>query len=137
MIAGFLIADKGWRWFSILCGILAGANLFSILFFFPETNYRRVLNDNVTSEEADIQAMQMLEYRKTGKDSEAVPASSDIGLNRKYAGSYWKDLITFRDRGIETRGIWGWPRQFSLPFRFILVPHVLFAAISYGVFLAG
>lgn len=137
MIAGFLITAKGWRWFFILCAILVGVNFVSILLFFPETNYRRVLYDDATAEEADKQAIQMLEYKNTGKDSNDVQASSAVDLNPEYAGSYWKDLVSFRDRGVETRGILGWPRQFSLPFRFILVPHVLFATISYGVFLAG
>ncbi|PVH82825.1 MFS transporter [Cadophora sp. DSE1049] len=99
MIAGFLITDKGWRWFFILCAILTAVNLAMMLFLLPETNYRR--------------------------------------NNRPYAGSYWKDLVAFKGRGTEDRGLLGWPRQFSLPFRFILVPHALFAAISYGVFLSG
>ncbi|KAF5000589.1 hypothetical protein F66182_16240, partial [Fusarium sp. NRRL 66182] len=137
MIAGFLITAKGWRWFFILCTILVGINFVSMLLFFPETNYRRVLYDDATAEEADKQAVQMLEYKNTGKSSNDVQTSSAVDLNPEYAGSYWKDLVSFRDRGVETRGILGWPRQFSLPFRFILVPHVLFATISYGVFLAG
>lgn len=137
MIAGFLITAKGWRWFFILCAILVGVNLVTILLFFPETNYRRILYDDATAEEADKQAVKMLEYKNTGKDNNDGQASSTIDLNPEYAGSYWKDLISFKDRGVETRGILGWPRQFSLPFRFILVPHVLFATMSYGVFLAG
>lgn len=136
MIAGFLITAKGWRWFFILCTILIAVNFVTVLFFFPETNYRRVLYDDATAEEADKQAAQMIEYR-SGKEGNNVTSSSDVDLNPEYAGSYWKDLVNFKDRGVEPKGILAWPKQFSLPFRFLLVPHVLFATVSYGVFLGG
>lgn len=137
MIAGFLIGAKGWRWFSILCAVLIGINLLLILFFLPETNYRRVFYENETAEEADKQAaVQTLEY-KTGESTAEISGSSFIDLNPKYAGTYWRDLASFRNRGVEPKGLMGWPRQFSLPFRFLFVPQALFATISYGVFLGG
>lgn len=138
MIAGFLIKAKGWRWFFILCAILAAANLVAVLFLYPETNYRRVLYEGETAQEADKEAVQMIEYQTGDKalDSQ-VAGSAATDLKTPYAGSYWRDLISFRNRGTETSGLLGWPRQFSLPFRFILVPQVLFATISYGVFLGG
>jgi len=135
MIAGFLITDKGWRWFFILCAILTAVNLVMMLFLLPETNYRRVLYEGETAQEADKQADEMVQHIEKGQDSIAeVPNSQN---NRPYAGSYWKDLVAFSGRGTEERGLLGWPRQFSLPFRFILVPHALFAAVSYGVVLSG
>lgn len=134
MIAGFLIGARGWRWFFILCAILVGVNFVLIVLFFPETNYRRVLYDSENAEEVDKYAVQMIEYQGKNERSQSV---STTGLNPPYAGSYWKDLISFKNRGLEDSGIRGWPRQFSLPFRFILIPQVLFATISYGVFLGG
>lgn len=141
MIAGFLITAKGWRWFFILCAILIGINLLMILFLFPETNYRRVLFDGETAQEADKEAVQMLEYKNEAVNISAqTPGSLEsraTDLNAPYAGSYWRDLVSFKNRGTEPRGLAGWPRQFSLPFRFILVPQVLYATISYGIFLGG
>lgn len=136
MIAGFLITDKGWRWFFILCAILIAVNLVLMLFLLPETNYRRVLYEGETAQEADKQADEMVQHIEKGQETTAdiMPNSQN---NRSYAGSYWKDLVDLKDRGTEDRGFLGWPRQFSLPFRFILVPHALFAAVSYGVFLSG
>ncbi|KAH7413213.1 MFS transporter [Cadophora sp. MPI-SDFR-AT-0126] len=135
MIAGFLITDKGWRWFFILCAILIAVNLAMMLIFLPETNYRRVLYEGETAQEADKQADEMVQHIEKGQETiTGLPNSQN---NRPYAGSYWKDLVAFRGRGIEDRGLLGWPRQFSLPFRFILVPHALFAAVSYGVLLSG
>lgn len=135
MIAGFLIQARGWRWFFILCSILVAANLVSVLFLFPETNYRRIFYDEETANDADKQAAQMIEFQEERRRSGSTPTISSF--TPQYAGSYWKDLVNFRDRGVDEKGLYGWPRQFSLPFRFILVPQVLFATISYGIFLAG
>ena len=142
MIAGFLIGAKGWRWFFILCAILIAANLVSIILFFPETSYRRVLYDGETAQEADKIAVEMLEYKGESvavSTESATPESTQHtpDLNEPYAGTYWRDLMAFRNRGTETKGLLGWFRQFTLPFRFLLVPQVLFATISYGVFLGG
>ncbi|KAG4441455.1 hypothetical protein IFR05_003061 [Cadophora sp. M221] len=135
LVAGFLITDKGWRWFFILCAILIAANLALMLFLLPETNYRRVLYEGETAQEADKQADEMVQHIEKGQEvTSGVPNSEN---NRPYAGSYWKDLVAFKGRGTEEKRLMGWPRQFSLPFRFILVPHALFAAVSYGVFLSG
>lgn len=135
MVAGFLISARGWRWFFILCAILIGANLFLMMFLLPETNFRRVLFEGETAQEVDKQAVEMLEHSE--KNVEATPEAQTLQVNVPYAGSYWKDLVNLKNRGTEERGIWSWPRQFSLPFRFLLVPHVLFATLAYGVFLGG
>ncbi|KFY35725.1 hypothetical protein V494_05660 [Pseudogymnoascus sp. VKM F-4513 (FW-928)] len=141
MIAGFLITAKGWRWFFILCAILIGVNLVLILFFFPETSYRRVIYNGETAQEADKVAVQTIEYINQAVDASAATTESTEShaqnFNPPYAGSYWKDLVSFKNRGTEPRGLVEWPRQFSLPFRFIFVPQVLFATISYGIFLGG
>lgn len=133
VIAGYTIADKGWRWFFKICAILIGANLALALFFFPETNYRRVFYEGETALEVDKVAVQTIEYG----DEEMSRRPEETGLNKPYAGSYWKDLWSFGGRGMDDKGLRGWPEQFSLPFRFVAVPHALFATVSYGVFLAG
>lgn len=110
-------------------------NLILVLLFFPETNYRRVLYKGETAQEVDKEAVQTIE--NTEKTASGQVDSTEVAGNPPYAGTYWRDLVNFRNRGTESRGIRGWPRQFSLPFRFVLVPQVLFATISYGVFLGG
>jgi MFS family permease len=134
MIAGFLIQARGWRWLFILCAILGAVNFVSILLFFPETNYRRVLYEGETAQEVDKEAVQTVDYNDK---SATTVESTETPLNAPYAGTYWRDLVSFKNRGTDTQGLLGWPRQFSLPFRFLLVPQVLFATISYGVFLGG
>lgn len=133
MIAGFLITAKGWRWFFILCAILIAVNLLFMLFILPETNYRRFLYEGETAQEADKQADEMIEDAE--KTSTTTPGDSQ--LNKPYAGSYWKDLVSLRGRGTEDKGLLAWPKQFSLPFRFLLVPHVVWTVLVYGAFLGG
>jgi MFS family permease len=135
MIAGFLIGAKGWRWFFILIAILSAVNLAFMLPFLPETNYRRVLYEGETAAEVDKIAVQMIENK--GVHVEEAAVSNRDELNVPYAGSYWRDLINLSNRGTENASLQSWALQFSLPFRFILVPHVLFATISYGIFLGG
>lgn len=135
VIAGYLIADQGWRWFFKLCTILNGINLIFCLFFLPETSYRRpYVYDGETAAEVDKEAGEFAEHNEKG---ELQQTTSGNPVLQPYAGSYWKDLVSFRDRGQEESGLKAFPKQLSLPFRFLLVPAALYAAISYGVILGG
>ena len=135
VIAGYLITDRGWRWFFKLCAILSGVNLFFCLFSLPETSYRRpYVYDGETAAEVDKEASEFAEHNEKGELQQTTSGTPVVQL---YAGSYWKDLATFRDRGQEESGLRAFPKQLSLPFRFLLVPAALYAAILYGVTLGG
>ena len=135
VIAGYLIADRGWRWFFKLCAILNGINFFFCLFFLPETSYRRpYVYDGETAAEADKEALGLAEHNEKG---ELQRTTSGTSVAQPYAGSYWKDLVAFKNRGQEESGLRAFPKQLSLPFRFLLVPAALYAAVSYGVTLGG
>ncbi|GKZ70821.1 hypothetical protein AnigIFM50267_006492 [Aspergillus niger] len=123
MIAGFVIGSKGWRWLLIVCAILGAVNFLASVLFLPETTFRHHLTEvgNVHAADFEKEAKQKTEHR----ENESSPRS------------YWKDLISIRDRGLEPEGLKCWPGQFSLPFRFICVPIVLFATVAYGIFLSG
>ncbi len=86
---------------------------------------------------ADIEkeAVEMMEHKPAETDIARVPTHVNDGI--AHTGSYWRDLVSFRDRAQEKRGLLAFPAQFSLPFRFLLVPAALYAAIAYGVILAG
>jgi hypothetical protein len=75
----------------------------------------------------------MIEHKKDGDD--LAQTTNITASDNPYAGSYWKDLISFRGRGQEESGLKAFPKQLSLPWRFVLVPRALYAAISYGVIL--
>ncbi|KAJ5792671.1 uncharacterized protein N7503_008649 [Penicillium pulvis] len=130
MIAGFLIESKGWRWFFILCSILAAFNFVTAIFFLPETTYE--------SEE------ELEQFEDVEKDShshvEAVRVQSQGGdrLKMDY-GAHWKGLFTFgitkeaKEKGVIKHLAY----LFLLPFPLLLVPGVLIASLMYGVVLGG
>ena len=134
VIAGYITADQGWRWFFKLCAILNGLNILTMALFLPETSYRRSYAlDGETMADVDKEASEMIENAKVDKTAER--AQTDDTYAR--AGSYWKDLVTFADRGQESTGLRAFPKQFSLTFRFLLIPASLYAALAYGVILGG
>ncbi|OJI86660.1 hypothetical protein ASPTUDRAFT_199175 [Aspergillus tubingensis CBS 134.48] len=123
MIAGFVIGDKDWRWFFIVCVILGAVNFLTSVLFLPETTFRRCFAEDRNSNAAEVE--KKVEQTVEQRENEPSP------------WNYWKDLISFRDRGLEPEGLKCWPEQFSLPFRFLCVPIALFATIAYGIFLSG
>lgn len=133
VIAGYITAAKGWRWFFRFCAIVNGANILTTILFLPETSFRRSYAfDGETAAEIDKEAAEQVENTHTEKQVQL-----DSGRVSTTAPGYWKDLFTFSDRGQEMTGLKAFPRQFSLPFRFLLVPAALYATISYGVVLGG
>lgn len=137
MIAGFLIASSGWRWFLILCTILTAVNLSTSLLFLPETTFRRVLCEGETAAEIDKATIEQAEHVEN-KESIVVEGRVDqLSEQPQVRSSYWKDLVRFKDRGFEPNGLRSWPTTFLMPFRFILVPSVLYATCSYGIVLSG
>lgn len=136
-IAGFLIKSRGWRWFFILNAILIGINLLFTLLILPETNYKRVMFEGETAAEVDKLAVEEIEHSGTKTIDDQAPGTTEHSDgNVPYAGSYFKDLVALKNRGLDN-GAAAWIKQLSLPFRFLLVPHALFAAVVYGVFLGG
>jgi MFS family permease len=134
VIAGYITADQGWRWFFKLCAILNSVNFATCVLFLPETSYRRSYAYNgETAAEIDKEASEMVEH----KNAEENPENAPMENSHAYVTSYWKDLISFSDRGQEESGLKAFPSQFSLPFRFLLVPAALYATVAYGVILGG
>jgi MFS family permease len=130
MIAGFLIEARGWRWFFILCAILAAFNFVTAIVFLPETTYE---SEEVPEQVDDIE-------KETQSHIEAVRVQSQGGdrLKMDY-GAHWKGLFSFgltkeaKEKGL----IKHFAYLFLLPFPLLLVPGVLIASIMYGVVLGG
>lgn len=133
MIAGYLINSKGWRSFFTLCTIVIAVNLVTCIFFLPETTYRHPIVEGETAAEVDkaiTRQVELDELRNTSS-TETSPREEKLPVG------YWKNLVAFRNRSFEPEGLRRWPQQFSLPFRFLLVPAALFATATFGISLAG
>ncbi len=134
IIAGYITADRSWRWFFKLCAILTGFNFVTCVLFLPETSFRRSYAfDGETAAEIDKEAIEMVENGRVEEDLEETSASNAHRLG----SSYWRDIFSFGDRAQEESGLRAFPNQISLPFRFLLVPAAVYAAVSYGVILGG
>ena len=138
LIAGYLIAARGVRWFFILIAILIAVNLVTVILFLPETTFRRVVHKGETAAEMDKDALQITKHDELAQVETVETNTQSNEVQRPhYAGNYWKDLVQFRDRAEEPSGLKAWPKQFSLPFSYLLVPAVVFAACSYGIVVGG
>jgi MFS family permease len=128
VIAGYLIQARGWRWFFILCAIIAAVNFITTIFFLPETIYEReeepeVIEDN----EKDLAG-----------HIEAVPSHGADQVSMNY-NDYMKGLFSFNiTKEAKEKGVFKhFAYLFVLPFPLLLVPGTLIASCMYGVVLGG
>jgi MFS family permease len=131
VIAGYLIEARGWRWFFILCAIIAAVNFVTTIFMLPETIYDREEEPEVT-EDFEKNAHTHLESVQT--------LQSQVGDRVKMDyDEYMKGLFTFNiTKEAKEKGVLKHMAYiFVLPFPMLLVPGVLIASAMYGVVLGG
>ncbi|KAH8433068.1 putative MFS transporter [Aspergillus melleus] len=126
VIAGYLVAARGWRWFFILCLILAAVNLATTFFLLPETTYERDEEEQPTDPKKD---------EHTHIETAGIPAERP---SFDYA-AYWKRLFIVRlSKEARQKGpLKHFLYQFCLPAPMLLVPGVLLASAMYGVILGA
>ncbi|KAK1144496.1 hypothetical protein N8T08_005369 [Aspergillus melleus] len=126
VIAGYLVAARGWRWFFILCLILAAVNLVTTFFLLPETTYERDEEEQPADPKKD---------EHTHIETASIPADHP---SFDYA-AYWKGLFIVRlSKEARQKGPWKhFLYQFCLPAPMLLVPGVLLASAMYGVILGA
>jgi MFS family permease len=129
VIAGYLVASKGWCWFFYLCLILAAINFVTTFFLLPETLYKAE-----TATEPEPHG----DLEKVSQRHIATVSSRSTSDSFGYA-AYWKGLFRVgtsqeaRKEGVlKSLGY-----AFALPLPMILIPGVLLASIMYGVILGG
>jgi len=143
LIGGYLIEAQGWRWFFNLCTILIAINLLLALVLLPETTYRRELYAGETAADvdkdaiADEQGEQIEHFDGEKSQSEGSTVALHDNLNAPYAGSYFKDLAHFGDRGFESHGLARWPQRLLGPLRFFASPLAIYAAVAFGITVGG
>ncbi|GKZ69012.1 hypothetical protein AnigIFM60653_011659 [Aspergillus niger] len=136
LIAGYLVAARGWRWFFILCLIVAAVNLVTTFFFLPETLYERG-----PEEQLDVDDKEKAEaYQSHIESVPEVNAWRRQQQQEQFSyGGYWKSLfkVGLSDAAKENGVFKHLARLFWLPLPMLLVPGVLIAAMMYGVVLGG
>ncbi|PYH95319.1 MFS transporter [Aspergillus ellipticus CBS 707.79] len=138
LIAGYLIGARGWRWFFILCLIIAAVNLVTTFFFLPETLY-----EGESSDEPEMDDKEKNDAFRS--HIEAIPEISKVNSGRQRQqeqftyGGHWKSLFKVglsdaaREKGVFKHLM----SLFWLPLPMLLVPGVLIASMMYGVVLGA
>ncbi|KAI0015275.1 major facilitator superfamily domain-containing protein [Xylariomycetidae sp. FL0641] len=130
LISGYIIQNQGWKWTLIWCAILFGILLPFVIFFVPETAYRR-------SPERDLVTSSSIENKATAdqeKDSavteqrENQRMSSEAGTSERKI-SYWHSLRLYSGIYTDTP-LW---KIFLRPMVVFWYPGVLWAFLLYGV----
>ncbi|KAI1085025.1 MFS general substrate transporter [Whalleya microplaca] len=124
LIAGYIIEDQGWQWTLIWCAILFGALLPLVIFFVPETAYRRQTtiagrdSNSVLSEKKDAVAEQAENAANAENASQIEPKDPYLKTLRMYGGIYTDTPL--------------W-KIFLRPMVVFFYPAVLWAFLVYGV----
>ncbi|KAI3326795.1 major facilitator superfamily domain-containing protein [Xylariaceae sp. AK1471] len=131
LIAGYIIEDQGWKWTLIWCGILFGILLPLVIFFVPETAYRR------QSYEERLMAARMNDSKQeslekngaTVEQNEKPLVASETGTQTESKDSFLRSLRFYSGVYTETP-LW---KIFLRPMVIFWYPAVLWAFLLYGV----
>lgn len=137
-IAGYLIEARGWRWFFILCAIVAALDLVAIVLMVPETIHGPSEQPQGPCEEPGKDTPSHLETVPTR--SQARPSANIDNTEAKMDyGEYFKGLFDFSlTHSAQQMGVIRFFTYcFILPFPLLLIPGVFIASIMYGVTLGG
>lgn len=128
LISGYIIEDLGFRWTFWICAILFGVFLFGIVFFVPETSYRRPPS-LVTQLTADEKTTDYLEdsEKRAPVQLESVQ-NSESGSALKPRMPYLKSLRVFTGRHSYASPF----KIFARPFVLFFYPPVLWGFLIYG-----
>ena len=131
VIAGYLIQAKGWRWFFILCAIIAAVNFITTIFLLPETLYE-VEPEPVVVDDIEKDVSSHVET-VTRSDTR-----TETRTQMDYT-SYWEGLWSFQiSKEAKEKGVLRHLAYlFILPFPLLLIPGVLIASAMYGVILGA
>ncbi|KAI8633644.1 major facilitator superfamily domain-containing protein [Xylariaceae sp. FL1651] len=129
LIAGYIIEDQGWKWTLIWCGILFGILLPLVIFFVPETAYRR------QSYEERLMAVRMNDSKRDSLEKKGGvveqnenQSASETGTQTEPKDSFMRSLRLYSGVYTETP-LW---KIFLRPMVIFWYPAVLWAFLLYG-----
>ncbi|PYI26240.1 MFS transporter [Aspergillus indologenus CBS 114.80] len=136
VIAGYLVAARGWRWFFIVCLIVAAVNLVTTFFFLPETTYEPDFEEE--QDGGEFPEKSDATHSHIESLAASAPTPPDQAQQFSYT-DYWKGLFQVgisseaKKKGVvRFLGYAAW-----LPIPMLLLPGVLLASMMYGVVLGA
>lgn len=129
VIAGYLVQARGWRWFFILCAIIAAVNFCTTFFLLPETLYEEEMVEAAVDTEKGTE-----NQIKTTQSTRRTNGRATMDYK-----AYWKSLFSVSiSKEARRNGLFKYLIcTFLLPLPLLLVPGILLASIMFGVVLGG
>ncbi|KAI0096056.1 MFS general substrate transporter [Hypoxylon sp. NC0597] len=137
LIAGYIIEDQGWQWTLIWCAIIFGILLPLVLFFVPETAYRRksyeqqLSAQGATGRDTKSEALEKKEASSEQEESTKVE-TVEAGVATERKESYLQSLRLWGGIYTDTP-LWN---IFLRPMVVFFYPAVLWGFLLYGITLS-
>ena len=127
LVSGYVIENLGYRWTFWLCAILFGLCMFGIVFFVPETSFRRQGMGHIPSYETKQRDMETKGADFGEKDGDQYSRTPQFGGTERKL-SYVQSLRVYTGR-YTSAPFW---KIFVRPFIVFFYPGVLWAFLIYG-----
>ncbi|KIW87102.1 uncharacterized protein Z519_12213 [Cladophialophora bantiana CBS 173.52] len=138
VISGFIVQGVGWRWTSGVIAIVAGINMITIFFCFPETRYNRSLDSVATRATAPTHTHTAEDNDVTGKSETTVEHINTITDDSAIAPfltgtkkTYWQELSLWSGRANHS-----FVNHLIRPFPLLAYPSVAWGTLSFSCALA-
>ncbi|CEL03668.1 hypothetical protein ASPCAL04817 [Aspergillus calidoustus] len=136
LVAGYVSAARGWRWFFITCVIVIAVDLVVVFFLLPETLYEA---DHPSSRAGMTLTDEDPTKGTTMRVENATGLESSVGQVTHDAQPFQSGLfqLSISERAKQT-GIWRyWLRTFFQPISLAGRPAILYSSITYGIVLGS
>ncbi|KAF3406545.1 hypothetical protein DPV78_000335 [Talaromyces pinophilus] len=127
LISGYIIENLGFRWTFWVCAILFGVFFFGIVFFVPETTYRRPPG-LVAQLTANEKTTDYLEDNEKGAPVQLETAQNTAEIATRPRMSYLQSLRVFTGKYSDASPL----KIFARPFILFFYPSVLWGFLLYG-----
>lgn len=121
LVGGHLMEHLGWRWFQLVCCIIAAFNLVSVIVLCPETAFDQSLLSGETAADLDAHIQRV----------------HNANPDQQRTWKIWKtNTFYLRHPDVKSKGLMSWCTSFILQFEFLLDPVVLCCAALWGITVA-
>ncbi|KAL4880389.1 major facilitator superfamily domain-containing protein [Aspergillus karnatakaensis] len=136
LVAGYVSAARGWRWFFITCVIVIAVDLVVVFFLLPETLYEAHHPSSgagmAPTDEDTTKGTTLRVENASGLESSVGQATHDA---QRFQSDFLQ--LSISERAKQT-GIWRyWLRTFIQPISLAGKPAILYSSITYGIVLGS
>ena len=131
LVCGFLIEARGWPWYHWLVSIIAGVDLVCIIFFVPETRYRRDLHHALDEAAVSVENVDVTPLSKEGLEPHVSHLEQQQTFGSAVAKSYVQQLRPWS--GMDPDSLL---YSFIRPWLFLAFPAIIWTILSFAIHVA-